>query len=279
MNEGRIAWLLILLLLAQLVLVSYQADHPEGGGWVERSALWLVAPLVRMVTGLERTVSGLRRRSTDRQSLRQENLRLRDEVEALQREVLRLRDAERRAERLSEALDYSHSERENLRPADVVFADPTFGSGSLVVYGGGAELEPNQPVVAPGGLVGRVVQVAGPYAKVQLLTDRSATAGAMVERTRRQGLVRGGPQGEIELSYVPLQADVQVGDRVRTSGIDGVYPPGLPVGTITSVDPGEALFHEIRLKPAVDLGALNRVYVLDRREVPEELKEADDAGG
>lgn len=279
MSEGRVAWLLILVLLAQLVLVSHQADDPAGGGLVERSALWLVAPWVRMVTGLERTVSGLRHRFTDRQSLRRENRRLRGEVEDLQREVLRLRDAERRAERLAEALDYSHSERENLRPADVVFADPTAGSGSLVVYGGGAELEPNQPVVAPGGLVGRVVQVAGPYAKVQLLTDRSATAGAMVERTRRQGLVRGGPQGKMELSYVPLQADVRVGDRVRTSGIDGVYPPGLPVGNIISVEPGEALFQVIRLEPAVELGTLNRVYVLDRREVPEELKDGDDAGG
>lgn len=275
MSEQRIAGLLILLLLGQLVLVSRQTH----GGWLEQGALRLVAPLVRSVTGLERSVTGLRRRMADREGLRRENRRLRDQVDDLQRELLRLRDAERRAERLAEALDYSQSERESLQPADVVFADPTAGSGSVVVYGGGASFQPNQPVVAPGGLVGRVVRVAGPYAKVQLLTDRSATVGAMLERTRRQGLVQGGREGTLELAYVPLVADVRVGDRVRTSGIDGVFPPGLPVGTITSVEPGPELFHRIRLEPAVDPGTLNRVYVLERRDVPEELMESDDGGG
>lgn len=278
MSEGRIAWLLILLLLAQLVLVSRQADDPAGGGLLERGALWVVAPLIRTIHGAERSVADWAGSFDDRDRLREDNADLRDRVEALEREVLRLRDAERRAERLAEALDYSQSERENLRPADVIFADSAGGIGSVVVFGGGADFEANQPVVAPGGLVGRVVQVAGPYAKVQLLTDRSATAGAMIERTRRQGLVRGTPGGDLELSFVPLQADVKVGDRVRTSGIDGVYPPGLPIGTIVAVEPGRTLFHAIRLEPAVQIATLNRVYVLDRREVPAELKEPSDAG-
>lgn len=277
MSEGRVAWLLIVVLLVQLVLVSRQTS--EAGGLLERSALWVVAPLVHGVTRVERSVAALRHRFADRANLRETNRRLQDRIDHLETELLRLRGAERRAERLAEALDYSQSERESLRPVDVVFADPTSVSGSVVVFGGGGGFEPHQPVVAPGGLIGRVARVAGPYAKVQLLTDRSASVGAMIERTRRQGLVRGGREGGLELSYVPLQADVRVGDRVRTSGIDGVYPPGLAIGTVTSVEPGRGLFHEIRLEPAVEIGTLNRVYVLDRRTVPEELMGTDDAGG
>ena len=96
-------------------------------------------------------------------------------------------------------------------------------------------------MLSPDGLVGRVFTVAGPYAKVQLITDRAAGVGGMILRTRRQGVVRGGGRGSgLELDYVPLQADVRPGDRVLTAGIDGVYPRGIPIGTVVSVEPGGA---------------------------------------
>ncbi len=129
-------------------------------------------------------------------------------------------------------------------------------------------------VVSPVGLVGRLVLVAPPYAKVQLITDRSASVGAMIERTRRQGVVRGTQSGALELDFVPLQSDVRVGDRVRTAGIDGIYARGIPVGTVVSVEPGSELFHRIQLRPAVDFGRLDQVFVVERETVPEEIKEA-----
>ncbi len=138
----------------------------------------------------------------------------------------------------------------------------------------------NQPVLSPEGLVGRVVNVAGPYAKVQLITDRAAGVGGMILRTRRQGVVRGGGRGSggLELDYVPLQADVRPGDRVLTAGIDGVYPRGIPVGTVVSVEQGGQLFHRIQLAPAVDFGALDQVYLLDYEAVPQKVKEGRPGG-
>ena len=135
-------------------------------------------------------------------------------------------------------------------------------------------VEVNQPVIAAAGLVGRVVVVGGPYAKVQLITDLSASVGAMIQRTRRQGLARGGGSGALDLEFVSLQADVRVGDVVVTAGIDGVYPRGIPLGTVTEVERGPELFHEIRMVPAVDFGRLDQAYILDRVPVPEEIKEA-----
>jgi rod shape-determining protein MreC len=118
--------------------------------------------------------------------------------------------------------------------------------------------------------------VAGPYAKVQLVTDRNASVGAMILRTRRQGVVRGGVGGSsgLELDYVPLQADVRPGDRVLTAGIDGVYPRGIPIGTVLAVKQGGQLFHRIQLAPAVDFGTLDQVYLLEYEPAPKQLREA-----
>jgi rod shape-determining protein MreC len=97
----------------------------------------------------------------------------------------------------------------------------------------------------------------------------------MVLRNRRQGVVRGGRRGSgvLELDYVPLQADVRPGDRVVTAGIDGIYPRGIPIGTVIAVERGGQLFHRIQVAPAVDFGSLDQVYLLDYEAVPPPLKE------
>jgi rod shape-determining protein MreC len=166
-----------------------------------------------------------------------------------------------------------------LRAVDIVYVDHASWLRSLIIYTGAERARPNQPVLSPGGLVGRVVTVSGPYAKVQMITDRLAGVSAMILRNRRQGVVRGGGRGNgLELDYVPLQADVRPGDRVLTAGIDGVYPRGIPVGTIASVEPGGQLFHRINVAPAVDFGTLDQVYLLEYQAVPQTLKETSPSG-
>ncbi|MGH9465286.1 MAG: rod shape-determining protein MreC, partial [Thermoanaerobaculia bacterium] len=110
--------------------------------------------------------------------------------------------------------------------------------------------------------------VDGRYAKVQLLTDRAASVSAMVERTRRQGLVRGAGQGALTLDFIPVQEEIGPGDRVLTAGIDGIYPRGLPIGTVAEVAAGEGMFHRVEVAPAVDFGRLDQVYVLDTTPLP-----------
>jgi rod shape-determining protein MreC len=95
----------------------------------------------------------------------------------------------------------------------------------------------------------------------------------MIQRTRRQGVIRGSGEGSLELDYIPAQADVRVGDLVVTAGIDGIYPRGVPVGSIAAVAAGAELFHRIRVMPLVDFGLLDQVFVLDRESIPEELLE------
>lgn len=239
--------------------------------------LRLVAPMAQAVDGTVSAASNLRERFETRRSLREHNERLESELAAMRRERVEKFGLEQKLELLSKAASYAESSGSPPRVADVVLLDYGSWQQTLMLYVGEAGVERQQPVVTDAGLVGRVVVPAGRYAKVQLITDRSASVGGMIERTRRQGVVRGGEEGLLEMDFVPLQEVVKVGDRVLTAGIDGVYPRGIPIGTVVSVEPGGELFHRIALVPAVDLGQLDQVFLLSPERVPVELMEAENA--
>lgn len=276
MDERRTGWVLIVVLVAQLVYLAVQGAS-AGDTVFESVGLRVLGPAARFVTNLPAGFSGLREGMKMRGRLLDENQRLRREVEDLRLRLLQLSDLEDEARRLGEAVRHAMPPIGRIRAVDVVYVDHASWLRTLVVYIGEVPTRVNQPVLSANGLVGRVVTVAGPYAKVQLITDRAASVGAMILRTRRQGVVRGsGRGGGLELDFVPLQSDVRPGDRVLTAGIDGVYPRGIPVGTVLSVKPGGGqLFHSIELAPAVDFGALDQVYLLEYEPVPQALREAD----
>ena len=277
MDERRTAWVLIIVLVGQLVYLAVQGGR-TGETRAEKVGLRLLGPLARTVAAVPRSFSDARQDMKMRDSLQIENRRLRREVEALRLQLLHLTDVEGEMQRLGNAVRYGTPPAGRIRAVDVVYVDYASWLRTLVLYTGDAPARVNQPVLSADGLVGRVITVAGPYAKVQLITDRAASVGGMVLRTRRQGVVRGGRgSGGLDLDYVPLQADVRVGDRVLTAGIDGVYPRGIPVGTVVTVEGGQ-LFHKIQVAPAVDFGALDQVYLLDYEALPPNLKEASPGG-
>ena len=278
MTEKHIRWLLVGVLLAQLTLLSAQVRSEDRNySLLEASMLRLVAPLAQAVDASVTAVSSLRGRFETRKALREDNQKLRGELEAMRKARVETFGLEQRLELLSKAASYAQSAGSPPRVADVVLLDYGSWQQALMLYVGDQGAERQQPVVTDAGLVGRVVVPAGRYAKVQMITDRSASVGAMIERTRRQGIVRGGERSFLRMDFVPLQEEVKVGDRVLTAGIDGVYPRGIPVGTVVSVTPGGELFHQIELVPAVDLGQLDQVFLLQSERVPADLQSADDA--
>jgi rod shape-determining protein MreC len=274
-DERRTGWILIVVLVGQLVFLAVQGAR-AGETRLAVVGLRLLGPIARGVAAIPRSFSGFREEVELRGSLLAENRRLRREVEDLRLRLLRLGDVEGEMLRLGAAVRYPTPPAGRIRAVDVVYADYTSWLRTLVLYTGGEPARVNQPVLSPDGVVGRVITVAGPYAKVQLVTDRAASVGAMILRTRRQGVVRGGGRGSggLELDYVPLHSDVQPGDRVLTAGIDGVYPRGIPLGTVVSVEQGGQLFHRIQLAPAVDFGSLDQVYLLDYQTVPQNVTKA-----
>ncbi len=277
MDERRTGWVLIFVLVGQLVYLAVQGARDGGSQTrLETIGLRLLGPAARTIAGIPTNLSDAREGAKMRGTLLEENRRLRREAEDLRLKLLRLTDIEGEMQRLGAAVRYTTPPAGRIRAVDIVYVDYASWLRTLVLYAGDQPVRVNQPVLSPDGLVGRVMAVAGPYAKVQLVTDRAASVGGMILRTRRQGVVRGGGRGSggLELDYVPLQADARPGDRVLTAGIDGVYPRGIPIGTVISVAAGGQLFHSIQVAPAVDFGTLDQVYLLDFDAVPKAVKEA-----
>jgi len=272
-SERHIRWLFVVLLVGQLLLLTAQARQPGGErSYLEAGLVRTLGPVASLVATIGDAVQGVGGSIRLNRALSEENRQLRAEVEELRQESMRHFGMDTDLQRLSEALAYERSTGGPVQSADIVYIDHTSWLQTAIVVVPKGSVEVNQPVVSSDGLVGRVVLVSGRYAKVQLVTDRSASVGAMIERNRRQGVVRGGGRGTLELDYIPLQTQVNVGDEVVTAGIDGVFPRGVPVGTITEVVAGSELFHRIRVVPSVDFGLLDQVFVLGREALPEEIK-------
>ena len=136
----------------------------------------------------------------------------------------------------------------------------------LLDRGRAAAVRSGMPVMVEHGLVGLVSATTPHAARAMLLLDRRSAVDAMVQRSRARGLVRGLGTDELEFVFMVRGDDVQVGDEVITSGVGGVYPKGLRVGRITGVRAERSeLLHSARLRPSVDFGRLEQVFVMLHR--------------
>ena len=134
--------------------------------------------------------------------------------------------------------------------------------------GSNSGIDVDDAVVNASGLLGRVVLTTKDMAKVQLVSDSNASVGVLIERTRRQGVLRGDGGSGAQLYDIPSLADVQPGDNVLTAGIDGIYPKGIPAGVIVKAEKGQDLFKSIVVKPLVDFGSIEEVIILHTRKIP-----------
>jgi len=197
------------------------------------------------------------------QQVQQENNALRQELQTLQVRLQQERAEAQRTDNLRQLLELRDRANLDTVAAEVIAgpADPQFQT--LTIDKGSSEgLATDMAVISPAGVVGRVILPSRRAAKVQLLIDSNAAAGAMIERTRVQGVVTGVGDGTLKMRYVPGTADVKTGDLVVTSGIDGIYPKGFVIGTIDHTDRGISAYHEIVIRPAVDFSRLEEVLIV-----------------
>ena len=131
-------------------------------------------------------------------------------------------------------------------------------------------------VISADGIVGKVLRVYGSTSLVLLIDDQTSGVGAILDKSRLQGIVRGTPSGEVVLEKVMSDETVSPGELVLTSGGDGIFPKGLLVGRVTKVSPGSELFLNIRVRPAADLHRLEEVLVVTK--IDERQAQPDQAG-
>ena len=204
-------------------------------------------------------------------AVRSENAALRAEVNALQVQLQAERARAERADAYRSLLQMRARVPLETTGAEVIAASVSPEFRTVTIDKGTSEnVVADMAVVAPAGVVGRILQPSRRAALVQLIIDRNAAAGAVVERTRVQGIVVGVGNGSLRMDFAPATGDVVGGDVIVTSGIDGIYPEGFVLGTVERVARGDGLYHDITIRPAVDFSRLEDVLVVLQRQPPVE---------
>lgn len=268
----RAGHLFVAVTLGHVILISAQVNSRSGVPVLETVAFGAFAEVQR---GVSAGVSVVRRVWGGYVGLRRvkaENEELRRQLDNLQIELQRQRALADRSRGLENLLSLRDKSTLTTMAATIIAAGATPDFRTLTIDRGARDgLRSDMAVIAPAGIVGRVVMPSARAAKVQLLVDRNAAAGAIVERSRAQGVVVGGGDERLRLEYVSEVADISVGDIVMTSGIDGIFPKGFAIGRVESVEKSGGAYKRITVKPAVDFRGLEDVLVV---LTPSALREA-----
>ena len=280
----RTGWLFGAVVVSHIILISAQVTTKRGVPVLQEVTFGAFAEMQRGATSVFGNARETWQNYFALQQIRHENDRLKKEVTQLRVAVQQERTVAQQARTLQQLLDLRASTGFQTAAAMVIGsgADPEFRT-MTIDKGTQDGLRTDMAVISPQGIVGRILMPTARAAKVQLIIDRDAAAGVMVERSRVLGVVTGVGNTEelgfkaglIELNYLPGSADVKRGDRVVTAGIDGIYPKGLPVGEIQSAERVSGEWR-IRVKPAVDFAALEAVLVV--LTVPDTASETDADG-
>ena len=265
----RAPFWLIGLLFTNLVLMSISArDTTTNQSMIRVWAQAIISPFARVTTGAGTTGVGFFQKIASVRNAVAENDSLKRRVETMEIELHKSRAALDENERLKGLLDLKEQNQYGIVTANVIARDPSAWFDTVIINRGSSNgVRLNMPVVTPGGIVGRVVATSPWTAQVRLITDEKSGAGAVVGQLGQSnalGSIKGlGENGLVEMRYVSGMETVSEGDYVVTTGQDGIYPPGLNVGTVVHVTHGSATQpHVIHVKPSARLDSLEEVAVL-----------------
>ena len=192
--------------------------------------------------------------------------------------LLRTHQLEVENERLRKLLEVRERQKVSGRVAQIIYAmrDP-FSRRVVVDKGQQDRLSAGLPVVDDGGIVGQVTRVFPFVSEVTLITDKEQAVPVQILRTGQRSVVFGLGDGRLELRFLPANVDVQEGDMLVTSGLDGVFPRGIPVAKVTHIERDTSYtFARVYCRPLAGVENFGEVMVLDPREVlvvPEQVKQ------
>lgn len=259
--------------LCLLLSVSILAGTARDRLPLERTGALLLELMGPLQRGTRATVVWLREVRENYialQGLRSENETLRRRVVELEAEKNRLLEAQVTNRRLQELLDIRSHLPAGAVTATVIGKSASTWSRSLTIDKGTKQgVGKGMAVVSPLGAVGHIVAVAPESAKVLLIADPNSAVDVIAQRSRAQGIVSGSLDNGPMLKFVKRSEDVQVGDRLITSGLDGIFPKGIFVGTVDQVrKKSYGLFQHVRITLAADLSRIEEVLVLSAAVAP-----------
>jgi rod shape-determining protein MreC len=270
--------LVVGLLLVSLVTITVDSRGGQSGplAAIGRTGAAIITPLQEGMATVFRPIASFLSNVWRAGSLAEENRALREEIALLQRaqqEVLSLRRENEEFQRLlgiSESLEF-----ETMGAVVTGEVPSNFEWGVYIDKGADDGVTVDMPVMSGEGLVGRVVQVYPTSSKVMLIIDPDSAVAARLSASGERGVLVGQREEPLRFDFVELETEVQPGETVETSGyqlqsgLEGLFPPGIPIGVVDRVDPDEANFSAgVFVRPNVDFSRLD--FVLLVTETPAE---------
>jgi rod shape-determining protein MreC len=268
---GRYRNLIILVgvLFLQVLGLAVQVKKGEGQDTrlIRVWALSAITPFERAVVWVQTSTGNVWHNYFYLRGVRAENRQLKEQIEQMRLEQVRLSEDATQAHRLQTLLAFKEQFISKTVASQVIGTSGSDLSRIVIIdKGKSAGIDRDMAVITSEGIVGKVLLVSPNLAQVLLISDQSSGVGAILEKSRLQGVLRGTPNGEVVLERVMSDEQVQPGETVLTSGGDQIFPKGLPVGTVTKVGSGKDLFLSIKIKPAANLSKLEEVLVLTEKQ-------------
>lgn len=263
----RTGYLFLAVTVGHVILISAQVQSKSGVRVLDAVVLGSFA---RVQQGTAAAIDSVRHawgNYVNLRGVRAENETLRTQVADLEVRLQEQRALAARTAKLQELLSLRASVSAPTLAAEVIAGNPNPGMLTVTIDRGSADgVQENMAVIAPTGVVGRVVGTPAAHAaRVQLIIDRHAAAGALSERTRAGGMVVGQDEPgrpPLRMELVSNLADLKIGDLIVTSGADGIYPKGFAIGHVDSVERGTGLYLSVTVRPTVEFRSLEEVLVV-----------------
>ncbi len=253
----------IVLITVNVILLSITSKSRSTLG-VGSVGLSFVAPFQELVTRSVRFTRGVWEHYFLLVSVAQENDILKKMLNESIEKNNQWHEIELANTRLRNLLNFQKAPTNRVVAAEVIGKDPSGWFKTVIIDKGKAEgLQKGLPVVLPQGIVGQVIEVSSHYSKVMLVIDRNSAVDALVQRSRARGIIKGASADQCRFEFVLRKHDVQIGDTVIASGLDGVYPKGLRIGRVSDLSERKSdIFYDITVAPFVDYETLEEVLVI-----------------
>jgi rod shape-determining protein MreC len=279
---GRFKNLIVLaaILFAQVIGLAVQVRRPSDEGQTRLIRVWAISavtPIETAVVHSQQWVQNIFKNYAYLRGVRRENRELRAQIEQMKIQQTRMDEDARMARRVQALLGFKEQYVESTIAAQVIGTSGSEQSRVLYIDKGANEgIKNDMAVITPTGIVGKVVQVADNWSQVLPINDQFSGVGAALKDSRLQGILKGTPNGATTLQYIMSDERVVPGEEVITSGGDRIFPKGLPVGKVATVQPGKDLFLNIRVVPAARLDQVEEVLVVTK--ITEKMPDTKDLG-
>jgi rod shape-determining protein MreC len=259
---------LVMVLFVQVLGLAVQVKRTTDTDSSRLIRIWAVeaiSPLEKALGGTQNFTGNLWHNYLYLRGVRAENRTLKEQLEQLKIEQVRLSQDADQARRLQNLLAFKEQFISKTMAAQVIGSTGSEQSRGVYLDKGEKDgIKPDMAVITGEGVVGKVLRVFRTTSLVLLISDQTSGVGAILEKSRLQGILRGMPSGEVGLERVMSDEQVPQGEVVLTSGGDRIFPKGLPIGHVMQVTPGGDFFLNIRVRPSANLSKLEEVLIVTK---------------